>query len=74
VQAPAGHSGQPLAFSLNPGDLIFIAPCVGFTVTAGAAVVLALGYLLCRMVPDRHRLAGRESARAAVGPRWSVRS
>jgi Flp pilus assembly protein TadB len=70
---PVGHSGQPLASSFRPGDLIFTALFVGFTVVAGAAVMLILGYLLCRMILDRHRLARWESAWAAVGAHWTGR-
>ena len=39
----------------------------------GAALVLFLCYLLCRMVLDRHRLARWESAWVTVGPRWTTR-
>ena len=77
--APAGtsvpiwldRSGEPAAPRPSPADMIFSALLAGITVTAGAAVVLTLGYTLCRTILDRHRLAGWESAWAAVGPRWT---
>jgi len=53
--------------------MIFSALLTGITDTAGAAVVLTLCYMFCRKVLDRHRLAGWESAWAAVGPRWTSR-
>ena len=55
----------------SPDDLIFTALCAGFTATAGAAAVLIVCYLTSRMALDRHRLAGWESAWAAVGPQWT---
>lgn len=79
--APAGksvpvwldRSGEPLAPPPSPGDMIFSALLAGITITAGAAVVLILCYLLCRMALDRHRLARWEAAWAAVGPQWTSR-
>jgi hypothetical protein len=77
--APAGTSvqiwldrpGQPAGPPPSPGDMIFSALIAGITATAGAAVVLTLCYTFCRTILDRHRLAGWESARATVGPRWT---
>ena len=77
--APAGtsiriwldRSGEPAAPPSSSDDMIFLALIVGFTITAGATVVLVLCYSFCRMVLDRHRLAAWESAWAAVGPRWT---
>src|SRR5215470_13909146 len=77
--APAGtsiqiwldRSGEPEAPPSSSDDMIFLALIVGFTITAGATVVLVLCYSFCRMVLDRHRLAAWESAWAAVGPRWT---
>ena len=66
-------SGEPEAPPPSPSDVFFFALVAGLTTTAGAAVVLILCYLLCRMVLDRHRLARWESAWAAVGPRWTSR-
>lgn len=76
--APAGtsvrvwldRSGQPLT---APPAMMFNALFAGMTATAGAAVVLVLCYLLCRMALDRHRLARWEAAWATVGPRWTSR-
>jgi hypothetical protein len=78
-QAPAGtsvqiwldRSGEPAAPPPSPGDMIFSALLAGIIATAGAAVVLMLCYTFCRTLLDRHRLAGWESAWAAVGPRWT---
>jgi hypothetical protein len=53
--------------------MICTALMAGITIIGGAAVVLIFCYLLCRMVLDRHRLAGWESAWATVGPRWTTR-
>jgi hypothetical protein len=53
--------------------MIFNALSAAITTTAGAAVVLAVCYSLCRMALDRHRLARWEAAWAAVGPRWTSR-
>jgi hypothetical protein len=77
--APAGtsvriwldRSGEPGALPPSPDDVIFSALLAGMTATAGAAVVFILCYTFGRKVLDRHRLAGWESAWAAVGPRWT---
>jgi hypothetical protein len=53
--------------------MILTALFAGFSATAGAAVVLGICYRLCRTALDRHRLAGWESAWAAIGPRWTSR-
>jgi hypothetical protein len=71
VQIWLDRSGEPAAPPANPADMIFSALLAGIIATAGAAVVLILCYTLCRTVLDRHRLAGWESAWAAVGPRWT---
>jgi hypothetical protein len=78
--APAGtsvrvwldRSGNPES-PPRPADMIFTALIAGSTAMAGAALVLILCYLLCRMVLDRHRLARWESAWATIGPRWTTR-
>jgi hypothetical protein len=78
--APAGttvrvwldRSGNP-ATPPSPASMICTALMAGITIIGGAAVVLIFCYLLCRMVLDRHRLAGWESAWATVGPRWTTR-
>jgi hypothetical protein len=67
------RSGDPEVPPPSPGEMIFSALLTGITDTAGAAVVLTLCYMFCRKVLDRHRLAGWESAWAAVGPRWTSR-
>jgi hypothetical protein len=71
VQIWLDRSGEPAAPPPSPEDMIFLALLAGITATAGAAVVLILCYTFCRRVLDRHRLAGWESAWAAVGPRWT---
>jgi hypothetical protein len=79
--APAGASvrvwldraGQPLPSPSSASDLIADALAAGISSTAGAALVLALCYSLCRIALDRHRLAKWESAWAATGPRWTSR-
>ena len=79
--APAGtsvkvwldHSGQPLAPPLSWSDLVVTALLESFVAIAAAAAVLFLCYFLCRVVLDRHRVAGWDSAWAAVGPRWTRR-
>jgi hypothetical protein len=71
VQIWLDHSGEPAAPPPRPDDMIFSALLAGITATAGATVVLVLCYSFCRTVLDRHRLAGWESAWAAVGPRWT---
>jgi hypothetical protein len=73
VQIWLDRSGQPEAPPPSPIDIVLNALLAAVTVTAGAAVVLILCYHLCRMVLDRHRLAGWESAWAATGPRWTSR-
>jgi hypothetical protein len=67
------HSGQPLAPPPSWCDMIVTALLTSFVAIAGAAMVLILCYLLCRMALDRHRAARWESAWAAVGPRWTSR-
>ena len=67
------HSGQPRLPPPGRGAMIFNALSAAITTTAGAAVVLAVCYSLCRMALDRHRLARWEAAWAAVGPRWTSR-
>ena len=79
--APAGtsvrvwldRSGKPEAPPPSSDGMILTALVAGITATAGAAAVLILCYLLCRIVLDRHRLARWESAWAAVGPQWTSR-
>jgi hypothetical protein len=71
VQIWLDRAGEPAAPPPSPDDMIFSALLAGITATAGAAVVLVLCYSFCRTVLDRHRLAGWESAWAAVGPRWT---
>jgi hypothetical protein len=73
VRVWLGRSGNPEAPPPGPVDMIFTALIAGITVTEGAALVLILCYLLCRMILDRHRLARWESAWATVGPRWTSR-
>jgi hypothetical protein len=71
VQIWLDRSGEPQAPPPSPDDMIFSALLAGIIATAGATVVLILCYIFCRTVLDRHRLAGWESAWAAVGPRWT---
>ena len=79
--APAGASvriwldraDQPVASPPSTSDLVADALAAGISGTAGAALVLALCYSLCRIVLDRHRLAKWESAWAVTGPRWTSR-
>jgi hypothetical protein len=52
--------------------MILSAVLAGITATAGATMVLILCYAISRTILDRHRLAGWESAWAAVGPRWTT--
>jgi hypothetical protein len=73
VQVWLGHPGPGLASPPSPFGMAVTALIADLSLTAGAAVVLALCYLLCRMILDRHRLARWESAWAAVGPRWTSR-
>jgi hypothetical protein len=73
VQVWLDRSGQPLTAPPSPPAMMFNALFAGMTVTGGAAVVLVLCYLLCRMALDRHRLARWEAAWATVGPRWTSR-
>jgi hypothetical protein len=78
---PAGGSaqvwlsrpGQTMAARPSPLGMAVTALFTGLCLTEGAALVLGLCYLLCRMILDRHRLARWESAWAAVGPRWTSR-
>src|SRR5689334_1390700 len=71
VQIWLDRAGEPEAPPPSPNDMIFSALLAGVGATAGATVVLALCYSFCRTILDRHRLAGWESAWAAVGPRWT---
>ena len=73
VLAGLDRSGRPVSSPPSTGDLIADALATGISSTAGAALVLALCYSLCRIVLDRHRLARWESAWAATGPRWTSR-
>ena len=65
--------GQPVASPATTSGMVVTALFADLCLTAGAAVVLVLCYLLCRVVLDRRRLAKWESAWAAVGPRWTSR-
>ena len=67
------RAGQPLAPPLSWPDMIVTALLESFVVIVAAAAVLLLCYVLCRVVLDRHRAAGWDSAWAAVGPRWTRR-
>jgi hypothetical protein len=71
VQVWLGRSGEPEAPPPSSNGMIFSAVLAGIIATARAAVVLILCYIFCRTVLGRHRLAGWESAWAAVGPRWT---
>ena len=79
--APAGASvrvwldraGRPVPSPPSTSDLVADALAAWVSGTAGAALVLALCYSLCRIVLDRHRLAKWESAWAVTGPRWTSR-
>jgi uncharacterized membrane protein YphA (DoxX/SURF4 family) len=73
VQVWLGRSGEPEAPPPSSSVMILTALFAGFSATAGAAVALGVCYRLCRMALDRHRLAGWESAWAAIGPRWTSR-
>lgn len=73
VWAGLDRSGRPVSSPPSTGDLIADALATWISTTAGAALVLALCYSLCRIVLDRHRLARWESAWAATGPRWTSR-
>ena len=79
--APAGTSVQVWLDHAGPAErrsqwvsgVIVTASLESFAVIAAAAAVLFLCYFLCRVVLDRHRAAGWDSAWAAVGPRWTRR-
>jgi hypothetical protein len=73
VQIWLDRSGEPQAPPPSPEGMILSAVLAGITATVGASVVLILCYIFCRTVLDRHRLAGWESAWAAIGPRWTSR-
>jgi hypothetical protein len=73
VQVWLDHAGHPLAPPLSWSGVIVTASLESFAVIAAAAAVLFLCYFLCRVVLDRHRAAGWDSAWAAVGPRWTRR-
>jgi len=73
VQVWLSRSGEPEAPPPSSSVMILTALFAGFSATAGAAVALGVCYRLCRMALDRHRLAGWESAWAAIGPRWTSR-
>ena len=72
VQIWLDRSGEPEAPPPSTAGMIFSALLAGITATAGATVVLILCYIFCRTLLDRHRLAGWESAWAAIGPRWTT--
>lgn len=77
--APAGtsvriwldRSGEPQAPPPSSEGMILSAVLAGITATVGATLMLILCYIFCRTVLDRRRLAGWESAWAAIGPRWT---
>ena len=73
VQVWLDHAGQPLAPPLSWSDMIVTAWLESLVALTVAAALLFLCYLLCRVVLDRHRAAGWDSAWAAVGPRWTRR-
>lgn len=73
VQIWLNRAGQPQPPPPGQRVAILDALITGVVVTTAAAVLLMLGYQLCRMALDRHRLATWASAWAATGPRWTSR-
>jgi hypothetical protein len=66
-------SGQPATPPPGPLAVLCSAVAIAAGVTVGAGVVLLICYWLCRLMLDRRRLAGWESAWALTGPRWTTR-
>jgi hypothetical protein len=71
VQVWLDRSGRPQPPPPGQRDIILNALIAGISITAGAALLLILCYLLCRLALDRHRLARWGSAWTATGPRWT---
>lgn len=66
-------SEEPTAPPRSEEAVLVSATVVPLWSVLGVGVILMLCYWLCRVVLDRRRLAGWESAWAKVGPRWTMR-
>jgi hypothetical protein len=69
VQVWLTTTGAPAIPPPGPGAMLFTT--VALVMLAGIALMIC--YWLCRVVLDRRRLAGWESAWARIGPRWTTR-
>ena len=67
------RSGQPAAPPGGQVAMIVDALVLGVAVAGGAAGVLLVCYVLCRLALDRRRLTAWESAWSLTGPRWTTR-
>jgi hypothetical protein len=67
------RSGEPAAPPPGEEAMLVSATVIPLWSLIGVGVFLMLCYWLCRLVLDRRRLAGWESAWAKVGPRWTTR-
>ena len=67
------RTGEPTAPPPGEAALLVSATVIPLWSVLGVGVILMLCYWLCRLVLDRRRLAGWESAWALVGPRWTMR-
>jgi hypothetical protein len=69
VQVWLSSSGIPTIPPPGPGTALF----TGVSIVMLAGITLMICYWLCRVILDRRRLAGWESAWARIGPRWTTR-
>jgi hypothetical protein len=79
--APAGghvrvwltRSGQPQAPPVGAAETLFASVVLTVGAVCGAAIVLLMCYLLCRVALDRRRLSAWASEWSLTGPRWTSR-
>jgi hypothetical protein len=66
-------AGNPVAPPLSEQQITERTLAIGFTTLLASAVLIAVLWLFCRHLLDRHRMALWEIAWAATEPRWSGR-
>ena len=73
VQVWLTRSGQPEAPPVGAVEAMFSSVVLTIEAVLGAAIVLAICYVLSRLAIDRRRLANWTSEWSLTGPRWTTR-
>ena len=73
VQVWLTRSGQPEAPPVGAVEAMFSSVVLTIAAVLGAAIVLAICYVLSRLAIDRRRLANWTSEWSLTGPRWTTR-